>query len=51
LGEQVDRELLSAIKKARADALIVVYTARTARERMRIVEFTTANRLPDERRS
>jgi putative tryptophan/tyrosine transport system substrate-binding protein len=46
VGEQVDRELLLAIKKARADALIVVYTARTAREHMRIVEFTTANRLP-----
>jgi ABC-type uncharacterized transport system substrate-binding protein len=46
MGEQLDQKLLSAIKKARADALVVVYTARTARERMRIIEFTIANRLP-----
>jgi putative ABC transport system substrate-binding protein len=46
VGEQVAPELLSAIKKARADALLVVYTARTARERARIVKFTVANRLP-----
>jgi putative ABC transport system substrate-binding protein len=46
VGELVAPELLSAIKKARADALLVVYTARTARERTRIVEFTVANRLP-----
>jgi putative ABC transport system substrate-binding protein len=46
VGEQLDQELLSAIKKARADALVVVYTARTARERMRIIDFAIANRLP-----
>jgi putative ABC transport system substrate-binding protein len=46
VGEQLDQELLSAIKKARADALVVVYTTRTARERQRIIEFTIANRLP-----
>ncbi len=45
VGERLD-EVLTAIRKVRADALIVVYTARTARERTRIVEFTIANRIP-----
>ena len=46
VGETFDQELLSAIKKARADVLVVVYTTRTARERQRIIEFTIVNRLP-----
>jgi putative ABC transport system substrate-binding protein len=35
-----------AIKKTRADALVVVFTTRTARLQTQIVEFTKANRLP-----
>jgi len=46
VGEQVERDTFSAIKKAGVDALIVVYTARTARQRTQIVEFTVENRLP-----
>ena len=46
VGEQLDRELLPAIKKVRADALIVVFTTRTARECTQIVAFAIANRLP-----
>jgi putative ABC transport system substrate-binding protein len=38
--------VFAAMKKARADALVVVYTTRTARQRTQIVAFTTANRLP-----
>jgi putative tryptophan/tyrosine transport system substrate-binding protein len=44
--DQVGQDTFAAIKKVRADALVVVYTARTARQRTQIVEFTAANRLP-----
>ena len=43
---RVERDTFAAIKKVRADALVVVYTVRTARQRTQIVEFTAANRLP-----
>jgi len=38
--------VFAAIKKARAEALVVVYTARTAGQRGQIVNLATANRLP-----
>ena len=44
--DRVERDTFAAIKKARADALVVVYTARTARQRTQIVEFAAASRLP-----
>jgi len=44
--DRVERDTFAAITKARADALVVVYTLRTARQRTQIVEFTTAIRLP-----
>jgi putative ABC transport system substrate-binding protein len=44
--DRVERDTLMAIKKTRADALVVVFTTRTARLQTQIVEFTTANRLP-----
>jgi ABC-type uncharacterized transport system substrate-binding protein len=44
--DRIERDTFAAIKKTRADALVVVYTARTARQLTEIVEFTKANRLP-----
>jgi len=38
--------VFAAIKKARAEALVVVYTARTADQRGQIVDLAAANRLP-----
>jgi putative tryptophan/tyrosine transport system substrate-binding protein len=43
---RIERDTFAAIRKAGADALVVVYTARTARQRAQIVEFAVANRLP-----
>src|SRR5262249_38061585 len=44
--DRVERDTFAAIKNAHADALVVVYTVRTARQRRQIVGFATANRLP-----
>jgi len=38
--------VFAAIKKARAEALVVVYTARTAGQRGQIADLAAANRLP-----
>jgi ABC-type uncharacterized transport system substrate-binding protein len=44
--DRIEPDTFAAILMAGADALIVVYTARTARQRERIVAFAAANRLP-----
>jgi putative tryptophan/tyrosine transport system substrate-binding protein len=44
--DRIEPDTFAAILMAGADALIVVYTARTARQGERIVAFAAANRLP-----
>jgi putative ABC transport system substrate-binding protein len=46
ISDRVEHDTFAAIRKAGADALVVVYTLRTARQLMQIVEFAAANRLP-----
>jgi len=46
IPDRVERDTFAEIKKASADALVVVFTARTARQRTQIVEFALANGLP-----
>jgi len=43
---RIEPDTFAAIRMAGADALIVVYTIRTALQRERIVAFAAANRLP-----
>jgi putative ABC transport system substrate-binding protein len=44
--DRIEHDTFAAIRIAGADALVVIYTIRTARQRERIVEFAAANRLP-----
>jgi putative tryptophan/tyrosine transport system substrate-binding protein len=46
ISDRVEHDTFAAIRKACADALVVVYTLRTALQLTQIVEFTAANRLP-----
>ena len=45
VGERVN-DALAAISKSRVNALMVLYTARTARQQQQIAEFAVANHLP-----
>jgi putative ABC transport system substrate-binding protein len=44
--DRIEPDTFAAIRMAGADALMVVYTLGTARQRERIVAFAAANRLP-----
>jgi len=44
--DRIEPDTFAAIRMAGADALMVVYTLRTARQRERIVAFAASNRLP-----
>jgi len=46
ISDRVERDTYAAIRKAGADALIAVYTLRTALHRPEIKAFALANRLP-----
>jgi putative ABC transport system substrate-binding protein len=46
ISDRVEHDTFAAIRKAGADALVVVYTLRTSRQLTQIVEFAATNRLP-----